>query len=491
MDFNEKDFSEVVDIPSIEEFLYVPKNFSQNGISTNSFSPTCIISKEMGKNTESRKKDQERAIDILVQKIYPIKLDKNVENRGRKAINDWIFENIVLQELANRFVISFFYSIKHLDPWTFLLVTQAIEEYVQYVARHFGYNEINKLTLNELANKDVCHHALNKVHNKVKKEYIVSFFNFLSPNDKIRVKTKVGNKESFQHPLVKYCEAEMRKNGVKDASIKFNLTAHIHKHFRWICSLKEFEGYGINNIVVNQIRQEHLLMYKNYIIGEIKEGKLTKLFGKRHLQYVKRFYTLLYSKNKITKNIAANITNIAAEEYIYRELPSPQQLQEFFDVVQMYSNDPVKERLAFLLMTHMGFRIKEVSQLQWQDINIDNKTISIMGKGDHCAILPIPKIVLNSLQELSMRETGYVFSYDTKQYYDQIYQNYKLYSMIAGWEFKGGPHLLRHLYLTNLAKHCELRVLKILSRHKSTLSVSKYIHIDSNRLTEAVNSIEI
>ncbi len=479
---------------NIEEFLWEPKSISQNDITTKNFSDKSILSSEFKNNNHGRENDKhERVIDILVNQIYPLEYKSNVDNLGRQAINDWIFENIILKDLNKQIVIDYFISIKYLDPWVFWLVTETIKDYVYTVTHNLGYKKASELTLDQLTDVDTSNDILDKVNNSVKRQYLVSFLNFLNPGKKFKAELKIEDytKIKFQHPLVKYCEMELRKKGDKDASIKNNLTSHIKKHFEWICSLKEFENYDINNVLVNQIRSEHLKSYKCFLIRQVKEGEITELSAKRHFQYVKRFYTLLYSKNKIIKNISINIRNLTAEDYIYRELPSTKELQRFYDVVEMYSQNPIKERLAFLLMTHLGFRINEVAELKWEDINIDTKTISFLGKGDHRTILPISKVILHSLLKMELKETGFVFSNDTKNYKLQIYQNYKLYTMILGWRYKGGPHLLRHKYITSLTKHCSIRVLKILSRHKSSASLSRYIHIDSGRLTEAIDMIKI
>jgi len=490
MNNNNKGLNEVVF--NIEEFLVNTKMNSENDISAKTSSDIRIIPEEIKNNKERRDiNETERMIDILLNQIYTYEY-KRVDNLGRQAINDWIFENIIFQDLNNQIVIDYFNFKKYLDPCVFLLVVETIKEYVRMVAHYFKCMKIEELTIAELNNIDIYNNLLNKLDNQVKKIYLVSFINFLNPDNKIKIQFEKNDKVQFYHPLVQFCEVELRKQGVKETSINSNLTEHIKKHFQWLCrNLKEFENYNINSIVVNQIKKEHLMNYKSYLIREVKGGVLSELTAKRHLQYIKRFYTMLYSKNKITKNIGVNISNLTADDYIYRELPSNDEMQNFFDIVQTYSDVPIVERLVFLLMTHLGLRSCEVSKLKWQEINMDNKTISFTGKGDYRSILPIPKVVLENLVELGVKETGYIFSDNTEYFKNQIYQNYKLYTMIGKWKFRGGPHLLRHLYISNLTKHCSPRVLKVLSRHETSCALSKYIHVDNNRLTKAIDMIII
>lgn len=477
-------------ISNIDSLLWNRKNFSQNDITTKSISGKSIFSEEIKDNKDKGGQEKsERMIDILANKIYPLE-HKKIENLGRTAINDWIMENVVLKELNNKIITDYLYLNKSLDPWTFLLVVEAVKEYTHGVVQHSKGKKIQMLTKNDLTNISLCNKVMDKLTNIVIRRYLANFYNYLDPNNKIKVKPIKQNKVVFNHPLVEFCILELRKKGDKESSINNNLILVIKEHFDWICTnLKEFMNYDINSIIVNQITEDHLKSYKSYLIREVAEGVRTELTAKRHLQYVKRFYSMLFSNNKIAKDVSHNVSNIRAEEYIYRVLPSILELQRFYDILQTYSQDPLRERLAFLLMTYLGFRMSEVCNLKYKDINIDNKTVSLRGKGDIPAILPIPKIILDIIIQLDVKETGYVFSNDTKGYQRHLYQNYKLYTMIAGWKYKGGPHLLRHSYITNLTSFCSVRILRVLSRHKTSHGLSKYIHVSNDRLTQAIDKI--
>jgi integrase len=74
----------------------------------------------------------------------------------------------------------------------------------------------------------------------------------------------------------------------------------------------------------------------------------------------------------------------------------------------------------------------------------------------------------------------------------KLYKNYKLYSLIAGWNYEGGPHLLRHTYVSYLKEHFpyEPAKLQYLSGHDSLLALSKYLHIREKALVESVNKID-
>lgn len=92
--------------------------------------------------------------------------------------------------------------------------------------------------------------------------------------------------------------------------------------------------------------------------------------------------------------------SVKAPRYSPRELPTDQQIEAFFHVVEQYARNPVREQIGYRLMFHLGLRLSEVAQIKWSDINLGTRTIVIHSKGKKSHVLPLVGSLYSLLQEL-------------------------------------------------------------------------------------------
>lgn len=153
----------------------------------------------------------------------------------------------------------------------------------------------------------------------------------------------------------------------------------------------------------------------------------------------------LYKLGWFAKDITMDVTGIPYERYYYRELPKDAELQCFFHNIQLYSDHPTLELAAFGLMLCLGLRIHEVANIRYQDIHVENRTISVFGKNEKSAILPLPDPLQNYFQKLVVNKSQdvHLFGNNSQSTIRKLRAQYKLYSFISGWKYPGGPHLLR------------------------------------------------
>lgn len=146
-------------------------------------------------------------------------------------------------------------------------------------------------------------------------------------------------------------------------------------------------------------------------------------------------------------------------------------------------------------MLALGLRSSEVSQISWEDINFGIRTIKIHSKGEKSHVLPLVENLHDDLQrmrQVSSLSSKYLFGKNVEKIRRDLYNNYKLYSFIAGWTFPGGVHLFRHIFITKLAtKKILPQILKELSRVERVDTVTLYLHLNQkqNRLTHEINKL--
>jgi integrase len=145
-----------------------------------------------------------------------------------------------------------------------------------------------------------------------------------------------------------------------------------------------------------------------------------------------------------------------------------------------------------------GFRKKEVVNLKKTDLDWGNRTISVVGKGDKPATIPLSTELREILWPLQNHPTEYVFTYVAKA--TRVIQGAEGRSVIRGERYqitysglatawrRFGPakagiadfrlHDLRHTAATRLARSgAHLKVVGKLLRHNDDASTSRYVHV--------------
>jgi integrase len=465
-------------------------NCSQYVITENSFSENDILFQESGYNDSQQVIERVKNILSLGKNHYKSN-EIAGENLGRQGINQWLIENFVNEEGTSKPIKRFLLSKKYLDPWTYFFLINLVKRIVKLAAFRSG-KKIVDLTRSDLGNEKIYHELLTEFNSKNEIAYLNIFmreFSTFEPIELVKALTK-QKAEPLNHPLVNFYVKELRKKGTKEQSIKNNHILNLRRFFTWLCSVREeHKNSSMNNILVHHITSEQLNDYKGYLVKQVKDEFLTELGAKRHLQYVKSFFLFLYQKKKILKDVSFNLSNINADEYLYRKMPSSEEIEDFMNVVATYSDEPIKERLAFMLMLQLGLRGSEVANLKWEDLNIGNATIAINDSKGVNTLLPLPTFLNEDFKKIGMNLKGFVFSKQPTTFKSNLYRNFKLYSLIAGWEYKGGLHLLRHTCITRLSKTCPIQLLPLISRHKSDSTTAKYIHLDPTELRNELNKL--
>lgn len=152
--------------------------------------------------------------------------------------------------------------------------------------------------------------------------------------------------------------------GIKDSTLK-----------AYLCTLKQFLTYrelSLVNVTTNNIR-DFLLTY------ETKASKRTVDNARRNLN---SFFQFLEDEGYIEKNPCKRIKEIKTENHIKRFYTD-------LEMESMRDNCITKREIAivdFLLST--GVRVSELGNIKLSDVNWNERTVSVIGKGDKERIIP-------------------------------------------------------------------------------------------------------
>ncbi len=133
-----------------------------------------------------------------------------------------------------------------------------------------------------------------------------------------------------------------------------------------------------------------------------------------------------------------------------------------------------------------GLRLSEAVGLCWGDLDPDQGTLLVRGKGGKERHIPLAKIVFESLEKLRpkrFKPTEPVFGGMCRV---TLWRAVKENVLVAGLGERPSPHWLRHSFATHLLNHgADLRVIQELLGHARITTTQIYTHVATERLRTA------
>lgn len=229
---------------------------------------------------------------------------------------------------------------------------------------------------------------------------------------------------------------------------------------------------------------------QNYIQSLSKKESTSSV--SRTISTLKSFYKFL-EINKYTKN--SPLGTISNPKNI-KKLPkvlSEEEVDKLLDINLKTSFD-YRNKAMLELMYSSGLRVSELINLKVNDIDLNNASVRIFGKGSKERIVPLDDYAIEALDNYIKHhrkslfkhgENNYLFLNNhgnkmTRQGFFKILQKIVKEKNIKS---EISPHTLRHSFATHLLKHgADLRSIQELLGHSDISTTQIYTHITSERL---------
>ncbi|MFC5531000.1 tyrosine-type recombinase/integrase [Cohnella yongneupensis] len=415
--------------------------------------------------------------------LYAKQLDqaqKEIPYLGQQAINPWLWENKVQTEILANLLREFLSHAMENAPLVFIKKFEHARKLQILTAKLYGVPS-DQIRDEQLLDAKSLQRG---IHHLPKDELTSSLFHFLMEksiqagllNEKIPAKKP--HKSPPLHPRILSFKMHMEEQGFARKHIR-NYVTCVQQLFMWLCAnVRVFAATSPDAISILQIQNEHLLMYRTYKLKLIKEGLCSPITFEHSIYAIRSFYGFLrdrYGYNAPLQRFRA----ISAPRYSPREIPTDEQIDALFQVVKQYARDPILEQLGYRFMLDLGLRLSEVANIKWKDINLGARTIVTHSKGKKAHFLPLSVELKKLLLEVQNYPSAtYVMGKTPSIIKRELYENFKLYAMIAAWPFPGGVHLFRHIFITRLAYKKRLpQAIKEVARVKMLNTVGLYIHM--------------
>lgn len=238
---------------------------------------------------------------------------------------------------------------------------------------------------------------------------------------------------------------------------------------------------------------------RNFLSLEMSNG-VSKRSCKRRLSALRHFYTYLVREHIVDLNPFVFVSSPKLEKkfphFLYRE-----QIDKIFELNRLRKDElAIRDQAIMELLYYSGIRVHELVTIMVQDINIKQRLLRVIGKGDKQRIVPFSKQCANDINDylLNLRPVLLARSRQEKKS-AALFLNDKGVQLtnrgveyildkvqeMTGQNLNMHPHMLRHSFATHLLENgADLREIQELLGHESINATQVYTHVSEEAMKQ-------
>lgn len=235
--------------------------------------------------------------------------------------------------------------------------------------------------------------------------------------------------------------------------------------------------------------------FRSWIISLV-ERNISNRSINRKMSSLKSFYKFLQKVEVINVNPLTNHKALKVEKKV--QVPfSPKEVDDVILNLEVQDDfKSLRNKLLVEILYSTGMRRSELIGIEESDVDIDNKTIKVVGKRNKERYVPI----LNSVSETLLRylrekkslnynnKVLLVTDRGEKLYETLVYRIVNSYFSNVSSKAKKSPHILRHSFATHLLNEgADLNSVKELLGHSSLASTQVYTHNSLDQIKRVYN----
>lgn len=260
-----------------------------------------------------------------------------------------------------------------------------------------------------------------------------------------------------------------------------------------------------------RLQEQHIILYRDFLIE--KNSKSTTIAAK--LNSIRKFYHIAHKFHIIQDNPAEDVKAPRDPDAELIDIPylSAGKLEYLFRSIPNETEKGLRDKVIIAFMAIEGLRTVEIHRMNEEDINVEQQTIKVHGKGKNAMIYPRPdtfallmrylesknRFRMNQNKRYKTDEVTPVFTSTSNNMYGHRMIRQAVRDAVNKWlaaadlKEKGkAGHMLRHTCATLLYKETkDLKQIQETLRHSNINMSSKYAHLTDRQENRYTNSIPV
>ena len=238
---------------------------------------------------------------------------------------------------------------------------------------------------------------------------------------------------------------------------------------------------------------------KDYVATLKEEHDCKPATLSRTISSMRVFFSWLETEGHLDGNPARKLRNPKKGKRLPVYL-TPTEAREL--LTRRDPEDPMdaRNRTILMLLTMSGIRLSELVGLDISDLDFEQRTIKVMGKGRKERLVPMNSKLAEALEAwLAVRPAGqggcralFLDRHGNRVTPRMVQYAVRKAVKALGLDPRTSPHKLRHTYATNLyAEEVDLRDVQELLGHANISSTSIYTHTNVDKVRSAVEKLKL
>ncbi len=234
-----------------------------------------------------------------------------------------------------------------------------------------------------------------------------------------------------------------------------------------------------------QLTERTIKMY----LMHLSETGIDKRSISRKLASVRGMLKFAFQNKIIRSNPAAYIINPKSSKKL-PEVTTTESILKIYQIADEADENPELVKIIFELLYGCALRVSELCDLNFGDLDINSRTVRVMGKGSKLRIIPVGEksieIIKQYFNKINHQQNNdpLIFTKVGNRLYPRlVYRIINKYLSKVTDIKKKSPHVLRHSAATHMLDNgADLIAVKEILGHENLSTTQIYTHVSIERL---------
>lgn len=230
-------------------------------------------------------------------------------------------------------------------------------------------------------------------------------------------------------------------------------------------------------------------------LASLKDQGLSSRSVNRKISSLKSFYKYQIRSGVVDQSPMSAITSPKVSKRLPVYVEQKDIATLFADITFPDDWEGGTQRLLLAIFYHTGMRLNELVNLREKQVDVSNRTLKVLGKGNKERVIPVSPVLVEQIQAYSRKKRVVLEEPDTvfllvtpkgrKLYAQYVYRAVRKYLGQVTTIDKKSPHVLRHTFATHLTNSgADLNSVKELLGHSSLAATQVYTHNTIEKLKD-------